>query len=93
MLGDVIYNALYPLAQPDVIFGPEDEHFRPYPSVGAAKNALTDWNSKDPSRLLALILELRFEILFYFILFWFLFNVYKLGIYWLGLSFAGLLIE
>ncbi|KAL3505401.1 hypothetical protein ACH5RR_035242 [Cinchona calisaya] len=56
---DVIYNALYPLAPPDVIFGPEDEHFRPYVSGGDSKNALTDWNSRDPSHLLALILELR----------------------------------
>lgn len=56
---DVIYNAVYPLAQPDVIFGPEDEHFRPYPSVADAKNAFTEWNSRDPSKLLALILELR----------------------------------
>ncbi|KAG9135168.1 hypothetical protein Leryth_013458 [Lithospermum erythrorhizon] len=51
---DVIYNALYPLAAPDVIFGPEDETFRPYHS-----NALSNWNAKDPSKLLALILQLR----------------------------------
>ncbi|CAH9080854.1 unnamed protein product [Cuscuta epithymum] len=59
---DVIYNAVYPLMPPDVIFGPEDVNFRPYHSPGDAgerKNALTDWNNKDPSRLLSLILELR----------------------------------
>lgn len=60
--GDVIYNAVYPLMAPDIIFGPEDENFRPYHSLGDeadTKNALTDWNNKDPSRLLSLILELR----------------------------------
>ncbi|KAL6574421.1 hypothetical protein OROHE_001325 [Orobanche hederae] len=58
---DVIYNAMYPLAAPDIIFGPEDESFQPY-SGGAdksSKNSLADWNSKDPSRLLSLIIELR----------------------------------
>ncbi|CAA0818559.1 Unknown protein [Striga hermonthica] len=58
---DVIYNAMYPLAAPDVIFGPEDESFQPY-SGGTGKssqNSLADWNSKDPSRLLSLIVELR----------------------------------
>ncbi|XP_027095076.1 uncharacterized protein [Coffea arabica] len=56
---DIIYNAIYPLAKPDVIFGPEDEHFRPYRGTIDSKNALTDWNSKDPTRLLTLVLELR----------------------------------
>ena len=60
LLGDIIYNAIYPLAKPDVIFGPEDEHFRPYRGTIDSKNALTDWNSKDPTRLLTLVLELRF---------------------------------
>ncbi|CAI9763799.1 unnamed protein product [Fraxinus pennsylvanica] len=62
---DVIYNAIYPLAAPDIIFGPEDESFSPYNGVNEAvdskssKNCLADWNSKDPSRLLRLIIELR----------------------------------
>lgn len=62
VLGDVIYSAMYPLAPPDVIFGPEDENFKPYNGVNEEKscrNVLTDWNSRDPKRLLALILELR----------------------------------
>ncbi|CAK9178414.1 unnamed protein product [Ilex paraguariensis] len=62
---DVIYNAMYPLAAPDIIFGPEDVSFRPFPMLGeqgdskSAKNSLSDWNPKDPTRLLSLILELR----------------------------------
>lgn len=65
---DVIYNAQYPLAAPDVVFGPDDENFHPFHVAGVAgegegnvlpKNSLCDWNSKDPSRLLSLIHELR----------------------------------
>ncbi|KAL0351757.1 UNVERIFIED_CONTAM: hypothetical protein Scaly_1564400 [Sesamum calycinum] len=58
---DVIYNAMYPLAAPDIIFGPEDESFHPvYGSNGKSrKSSLADWNSKDPARLLSLIIELR----------------------------------
>lgn len=70
--GDVIYNALYPLTAPDIIFGPEDESFRPFPVSGeegdlkSPKNSLSDWNCKDPTRLLSLILELRFTVFFFF---------------------------
>ncbi|XP_075517066.1 uncharacterized protein LOC142551625 [Primulina tabacum] len=58
---EVIYNGVYPLAAPDIIFGPEDETFLPYhgDSEKSRKNGLTDWNSKDPTRLLSLIMELR----------------------------------
>ncbi|CAK7346187.1 unnamed protein product [Dovyalis caffra] len=63
---DIIYNAEFPLAAPDVIFGPEDENFHPFHVVGGeeedsmlVKNSLTDWNNKDPTRLLALVMELR----------------------------------
>ncbi|PSS23937.1 BRCA1-A complex subunit BRE like [Actinidia chinensis var. chinensis] len=62
---DVIYNALYPLAAPDIIFGPEDESFRPYHVGGgdgdlkSPRKSLSDWNCKDPTWLLSLILELR----------------------------------
>ncbi|KVH90438.1 Brain/reproductive organ-expressed protein [Cynara cardunculus var. scolymus] len=60
---DVIYNAQFPLLAPDIVFGPEDENFRPYPAGGEGdlkpKNSLSDWNCKDPTRLLSLILELR----------------------------------
>ncbi|KAK3023795.1 hypothetical protein RJ639_043411, partial [Escallonia herrerae] len=61
---DVIYNGQYPLTAPDIIFGPEDESFRPFHGVGEArdsrlpKNSLSDWSYKDPTRLLSLILEL-----------------------------------
>ncbi|KAK3007666.1 hypothetical protein RJ639_014308 [Escallonia herrerae] len=61
---DVIYNAQYPLTAPDIIFGPDDESFRPFHGVGEAgdsrlpKNSLSDWSYKDPTRLLSLILEL-----------------------------------
>lgn len=60
-LGDVIYNAMYPLAAPDIIFGPEDESFQPYSggTEKSLKNSLADWNSRDPARLLSLIIELR----------------------------------
>ncbi|XP_052203365.1 uncharacterized protein LOC127808784 [Diospyros lotus] len=62
---DVLYNAIYPLAAPDIIFGPEDESFRPFHvtreqgDLKSPKNSLSDWNYKDPTRLLSLILELR----------------------------------
>lgn len=63
---DVIYNAQYPLAAPDIIFGPEDENFHPFQvtSVGerdlkSPKNSLSNWNNRDPSRLLSLVHELR----------------------------------
>ena len=68
-IGDVIYNALYPLAAPDIIFGPEDESFRPYHVAGgegdlkSPKKSLSDWNCKDPTWLLSLILELRLDVL------------------------------
>ncbi|XP_047329077.1 BRISC and BRCA1-A complex member 2 [Impatiens glandulifera] len=56
---DVIYNALYPLSAPDIIFGPESENFRPLQISGELKNYLANWNSKDPTKLLSLVLELR----------------------------------
>lgn len=62
--GDVIYNAQFPLLAPDIIFGPEDESFRPYHAGGEGdlkpKNSLSDWNCKDPTKLLSLIHELRY---------------------------------
>ncbi|XP_011045079.1 PREDICTED: BRCA1-A complex subunit BRE-like isoform X1 [Populus euphratica] len=66
MKWDVIYNAEFPLAAPDVIFGAEDEDFHPFHVLCGedgdsrlVKNSLTDWNNKDPTRLLALVIELR----------------------------------
>ncbi|KAJ9165967.1 hypothetical protein P3X46_020776 [Hevea brasiliensis] len=63
---DIIYNVEFPLAAPDVIFGPEDEDFHPFLVPGGesgdlrlVKNSLTDWNSKDPTSLLAIVEELR----------------------------------
>ncbi|KAL0438419.1 UNVERIFIED_CONTAM: hypothetical protein Slati_2324900 [Sesamum latifolium] len=58
---DVVYNAMYPLAAPDIIFGPEDESFQPVygGNEKSRKSSLADWNSKDPARLLSLIIELR----------------------------------
>ncbi|KAI9200129.1 hypothetical protein LWI28_003091 [Acer negundo] len=67
---DILYNAEFPFASPDVIFGPEDEDFHPFLLTGdeggggegglnAIKNSLCNWNNKDPSRLLALIKDLR----------------------------------
>lgn len=62
---DVIYNSQYPLIAPDIIFGPDDESFHPFHGAGEegnsklTKNSLSDWNYKDPTRLLSLILELR----------------------------------
>lgn len=65
-LGDIIYNGQYPFAAPDVIFGPDDESFHPfligeegYGNDKSPKNSLSDWNSKDPTRLLLLIHQLR----------------------------------
>ncbi|XP_021769168.1 BRISC and BRCA1-A complex member 2-like isoform X2 [Chenopodium quinoa] len=60
---DIIYNVESPLAPPDVIFGAEDDKFLPFvlssdPSKSPMHN-LSNWNSKDPSRLLSLILQLR----------------------------------
>lgn len=55
-----------PIAAPDVIFGAEDEDFHPFhmlPSGEGASlpsNCLSDWNYKDPTRLLVLIQYLRF---------------------------------
>ncbi|KAG8654559.1 BRISC and BRCA1-A complex member 2 isoform X2 [Manihot esculenta] len=69
---DIIYNVEFPLAAPDVIFGPEDENFHPFHDLGGeggdlrlVKNSLTDWNNKDPARLLALIEELRDKYMSY----------------------------
>ncbi|KDP36917.1 hypothetical protein JCGZ_08208 [Jatropha curcas] len=69
---DIIYNVEFPLAAPDVIFGPEDEDFHPFHVLGAeggdsrlVKNSLTDWNNKDPTRLLTLIEELRDKYMSY----------------------------
>ncbi|OMO75393.1 Brain/reproductive organ-expressed protein [Corchorus olitorius] len=71
---DVIYNAEYPFAPPDIVFGPEDDDFHPLLMTGSegegdlnsrSRNILSDWNNKDPTKLLALIQELRDQYMFY----------------------------
>lgn len=69
---DVIYNAEFPHVPPDVIFGPEDEDFHPFYNESGGegdsrsiKNSLATWNNKDPTRLLALIWELRDQYMSY----------------------------
>ncbi|CAJ1958871.1 unnamed protein product [Sphenostylis stenocarpa] len=65
---DVIFDAESPSAAPDVIFGPEDEDFHPFhmqPSPESNNNSLSDWNYKDPSRLLTLIQFLRDQYVLY----------------------------
>nr|GMC50306.1 BRCA1-A complex subunit BRE [Ipomoea batatas] len=62
-----VYLAIFPKESPLFVGAVEQMclkmcNFRPYHSLGDeadTKNALTDWNNKDPSRLLSLILELR----------------------------------
>ncbi|KAI4344965.1 hypothetical protein L6164_012137 [Bauhinia variegata] len=57
---DVIYDVECPTAAPDVIFGPEDENFHPFhPRIKSPKNCLSNWDNKDPTRLLTLIQYLR----------------------------------
>ena len=66
-LGDIIFNVESPLSAPDVIFGAEDDKFLPFLMSGdpskSPMHSLSNWNSKDPSRLLNLILQLRFILL------------------------------
>lgn len=60
---DVLYNANNPFIPPDVVFAPEDQDFHPLlisnTEVESLKSCLSDWNCKDPSRLLLLIHQLR----------------------------------
>ncbi|GMH03272.1 hypothetical protein Nepgr_005111 [Nepenthes gracilis] len=64
----IIYNVQNPLTAPDMIFGPDDESFFPFllsadgegdASRKSPINFLSNWDSRDPSRLLSLILQLR----------------------------------
>ncbi|CAL9146135.1 unnamed protein product [Musa hybrid cultivar] len=62
---DVIYDALHPSVAPDVVFSSEDDDFDPLGDIASegearvSKSSLCDWNSKDPSKLMALVHELR----------------------------------
>ncbi|XP_057755049.1 uncharacterized protein LOC130974263 [Arachis stenosperma] len=66
---DVIYNAECPTVAPDVIFGPEDEDFHPFHMSSddgtQASNCLSDWNYRDPARLLSLVQFLRDQYVLY----------------------------
>lgn len=70
---DIIYDSESPFSAPDVIFGAEDETFHPFLLTGgegggylkSPKNCLTDWNSKDPTRLLFLVQQLRDQYMSY----------------------------
>ncbi|RYR12251.1 hypothetical protein Ahy_B04g069778 isoform C [Arachis hypogaea] len=67
--GDVIYNVECPTVAPDVIFGPEDEDFHPFHMSSddgtQASNCLSDWNYRDPARLLSLVQFLRDQYVLY----------------------------
>ncbi|KAG6494160.1 hypothetical protein ZIOFF_049179 [Zingiber officinale] len=62
---NVIYNALHPSLAPDVVFSLEDDDFDPLGDIARegemrlSKSSLCDWNGKDPSKLMALVHELR----------------------------------
>ncbi|KAJ6802257.1 putative BRCA1-A complex subunit BRE [Iris pallida] len=58
---DVMYNALSPSAAPDIVFPPEDGDFNPLLDIiqGKKQSCLLDWNSKDPTRLLSLVHQIR----------------------------------
>uniref|UniRef100_A0A2N9FFD0 BRISC and BRCA1-A complex member 2 n=1 Tax=Fagus sylvatica TaxID=28930 RepID=A0A2N9FFD0_FAGSY len=64
---DIIYNSELPMSAPDVIFGADDENFLPFlarngegeGNANSPKNSLSDWNGRDPTRLMVLIQQLR----------------------------------
>ncbi|KAF4373067.1 hypothetical protein F8388_019249 [Cannabis sativa] len=64
---DIIFDAESPFSAPDVIFGPEDETFNLFLLMDgdgegylkSPKNCFSDWNSKDPTRLMILVQQLR----------------------------------
>lgn len=61
---DVMYNALSPAAAPDIVFPPEDGDFNPLLDIiqrgkEGEKSCLLDWSSRDPTKLLALVHEIR----------------------------------
>ena len=55
------------MSAPDVIFGADDENFLPFlawngegeGNANSPKNSLSDWNGRDPTRLMVLIQQLR----------------------------------
>lgn len=68
--GDVIYNALHPSLAPDVVFSLDDDDFDPLGDIARegemrmSQSSLCDWNGRDPSKLMALVHELRFFVIF-----------------------------
>ncbi|KAJ8439829.1 hypothetical protein Cgig2_029089 [Carnegiea gigantea] len=62
---DVMFNVQSPLSAPDVIFALDDEKFPPFllscggDHTKSPLHILNNWNSRDPSRLLSFILQLR----------------------------------
>ncbi|KAK4599999.1 hypothetical protein RGQ29_009882 [Quercus rubra] len=70
---DFIYNSESPISAPDVIFGAEDENFLSFlarndgveGNANSAKNCLSDWNGKDPTRLMVLLQQLRDQYMNY----------------------------
>ncbi|KAK7835201.1 brisc and brca1-a complex member 2 [Quercus suber] len=73
LVGDFIYNSESPISAPDVIFGAEDENFLSFlarndgveGNANSAKNCLSDWNGKDPTRLMVLLQQLRDQYMNY----------------------------
>lgn len=71
LVGEVIFNAYHPSAVPDFIFSVEDAGFNPlleayereaHVNGLSVVSPLVDWNYKDPSRLLSLIVQFRYVL-------------------------------
>lgn len=61
-----MYDAMYPSVPPDIVFEAEDEGFNPLLEIAEGgengqerKSCLRSWSGKDPSKLLALVNEIR----------------------------------
>lgn len=65
------------MCAPDIIFGAEDETFHQFVARGGVdgegnskspKNCLSDWNNKDPMRLMVLVQQLRLGLFLNFLI-------------------------
>ncbi|KAH9621314.1 hypothetical protein KSS87_016418 [Heliosperma pusillum] len=61
---DIMFDVESPLSAPDVIFGTDDDKFPPFllsvnDPTKSPLSTISNWNSRDPSKLLSLILQLR----------------------------------